>query len=241
MGVAAPGRDHLQALCLADAVLGVEDAATRAGHVEEALERGLARVAARRHEDEDLARLSVLFAAERQQMGQQLQRHVLEGERRPVPELQGMRPAAHAHERRDGLAVKPRAIGAGDSCAQLLLPEIGQKAGEHRVGALLIAHRNEREEIRLREGGELCRDIQAAVGRKPAQDGHRGRNSGSAARRKHLHKDPPTKYRFERMGPAAPGRRLRGKKPLPLRGKRLEGVFRSGTCGCSPARWPRPR
>ena len=187
--VAAAGGHHLQALRLGDAAVRIEHAAAGARHVEEALQRRLARVPAGGDEDEHLARLAVLFAAQRQQVRQKLQRHVLERQRRAVPQLQRMRPGTHLRHRRDSLTVKARAVCAGDRVLQLLGREVRQEAAQHEGRALLIVHFRQRADLLRRERREFGGHIEAAVRREAAQDGHGRGHSGGAAGGKHLHQE----------------------------------------------------
>jgi len=189
MRVAAAGGHHLQALRLGDAAIRIEHAAACARHIQESFQRSLARVAAGGHEDEHLALLAMLFAAHGQQIRQQLQRHILEGQRRAVPKLQRMRPGTNLCHRRNSLAVKARAVCAGNGLLQLLAGEVRQETLQHKSGARLIAHRRQRSNLLKGKLRELSRNIQSAVGRKAAKDRHGRRNSGSAAGRIHLHKD----------------------------------------------------
>ena len=199
MGVRAAGRDHLQALRLTHALARVKHAATRPRHVEEALQRGLAGVAAGRHEDEDFAGFAVLLRAERQQMRQKLERHILEGERRPVPKLQRVRPIADGAHRRDVRVVKARAVSPGNGVFQLVRREIGQEFLQNRQRPRLIIKRAERSDFFHRKMRKILGHIQPAVRRKAAQDGHGFGDSGRAAGRKHRHDDHS----------------LKTKKPLP--------------------------
>ena len=159
MRVAATGGHHLQILRTADAALRIEHAAAGTRYIEEAFQRSLAGIAAGRDQNKYLARLAVLLAAQDEQIRQKLQRHVLEGERRSMPELQGMRPAAHAFERGNRLAVKARAVSARNGLLELLLLKIRQETGEHRIGALLIAHGRHRHNLLSGEGRERFGDI----------------------------------------------------------------------------------
>ena len=187
MGVRAAGRDHLHLLSLAHAFARIEHAAARARHVEKTFQRGLARVAAGRYKDEDFALLAVLLRAERQQVRQKLERHVLKRERRPVPEFQRMRPCADRADRGDLRVVKARAICPGDGVFQLVRREIGQKLLQNRQRTRLIVKRGKRGDFIQRKMRKGLRHIQSAVRRKPAQNGRRFRNRGRAAGGKHRH------------------------------------------------------
>ncbi len=155
VGVRAAGRDHLHLLSLAHAFARIEHAAARARHVEKTFQRSLARVAAGRHKDEDFALLAVLLRAERHQVRQKLERHVLKRERRPVPEFQRMRPCADRADRGDLRVVKARAICPGDGVFQLVRREIGQKLLQNRQRTRLIVKRGKRGDFiqrKMRKG-----------------------------------------------------------------------------------------
>ena len=90
--VVAGGGDHLLALDVAHAAIGEQHADGDAVYALETLQGGLASVAGGGHEDHELvierSLLAQLLGAGREEVGQALQGHVLEGTRRPVPQLQ---------------------------------------------------------------------------------------------------------------------------------------------------------
>ena len=149
MGIPSAGRHHLQLLRLADALARIEHTAARTRNIEEALQRRLPRIAAGRHENKDFPLFAILPRAERQQMRQELKRHILKRKRRTMPKLQRMRPSAHLSNRRNLPAVKASAVCAADRSGQFLPRKVGQKAFKHRQRALLIAHFAQR--------GNLCK------------------------------------------------------------------------------------
>ena len=87
MRIVSPGRHHLQLLHVADPVHRVEHGAAGPFHIAETFQRGLARIAAGRHQDADLPLFPVLDGSELHQVGQQLQRDILERQCRPVEQL----------------------------------------------------------------------------------------------------------------------------------------------------------
>ena len=113
--VVAGLRDHLQLLQGRDAGVGIVDADAGVGAIGEAVERRHAGVAAGRHQDEEVevggapgVRLLERLAEVQRHA---LQRHVLEGQRGPVPELEHVPPRSHFAHRRDLRVVEVRAVG----------------------------------------------------------------------------------------------------------------------------------
>ena len=90
--VVSGGGDHLLALDVAHAAIGEQHPDGNAVYALETLQGGLAGVAGGGHEDHELvierSLLAQLLGAGREEVGQALQGHVLEGTRRPVPQLQ---------------------------------------------------------------------------------------------------------------------------------------------------------
>ena len=72
----------------------------------------LAGVARGGDEDAHLPLLAALFQARRKQVRQDLQRHVLERARRPVPELEKRRGVIEPVHRRNGRVIKLAAVAA---------------------------------------------------------------------------------------------------------------------------------
>ena len=83
--IAALLRHHLQALCLADAALGIEYQHARSGNVLKPFQRGLARVTRCSDENIDLLGLTRLAQGIAHQMREHLQGNILKRHRRPVP------------------------------------------------------------------------------------------------------------------------------------------------------------
>ena len=106
VGIAAAGGGHLQFLHTAYAAVGVKYRAAGAGHVLEAFQRGLAGIAAGSHQNADLPFLIVLLRSQTNQVGQQIQRHILKGQRGTVEQLQHVHVRHQGMQRRDGGVVK---------------------------------------------------------------------------------------------------------------------------------------
>ena len=241
MRVAAAGCDHLQALRLGNAAIGIEDAAARARHVEEPFQRCLTGIAAGGDKDKDLARFAMLFAAHGEQIRQQLERHVLERQRRAMPKLQTPRADPHLFHRRNALRIKARAVRAGNRTFKLLRRKIRQEAGKHKRRPLLVIHGNERRNFLRRKCRELRRHVKPTVRRKAAQNRHGRRNRSRTACRFHLHNKPLQRpaaalehsreyikdYTRKRKKAASAGSAA---------GSGKETKIRSDTCGCLPAR-----
>lgn len=101
--VSALLRGHLQLLHRADAILGIEDQDPGMGGVAEALQRRLSGVAGGSHQDDDLP--SPCFGSRYpHEMGQDLERHVLEGAGRARATARGYAAPlpAYGQERRLG-------------------------------------------------------------------------------------------------------------------------------------------
>ena len=79
---------HLGALHLGHAAIGIEHADADAGHITEALQSGLARVAGGSGENQDFLFLSAYVTGGGEQLGQHGQRHVLKRGGRPPEQLQ---------------------------------------------------------------------------------------------------------------------------------------------------------
>ena len=167
-------REHLQLLDAADAALRVEDHDADLRHIAEALERCLARVTRGRDENQHLILLARLLERHAHELRQELQRHVLEGTRRAVPELED---ALVAH-RLDGRALcrieAAASIGARDAARKLLCRVVRQEEPEHFLGALLI-----RQGLEPFDEGHVdlwhgIRHEESAVCCQAADDGLRG-------------------------------------------------------------------
>ena len=163
-------RDHLQALDLRHTAVGIEHEDLRARHVGKALQGRLAGVARGGDEDAHLPLLAALFQARREQVRQDLQRHVLERARRPVPELEKRGGVVEPVHRCNGRVVKLAAIGRGGEARKLLVRKLAQKRAHDRHGALLVRHAAQRLKLLRGHLRQRLRHEQAAVRREAAGD-----------------------------------------------------------------------
>ena len=170
-------RDHLQALDLRHTAVGIEHEDLRARHVGKALQGRLAGVARGGDEDAHLPLLAALFQARREQVRQDLQRHVLERARRPVPELEKRGGVVEPVHRRNGRVVKLAAVGRGSEARKLGVRKLAQKRAHDRHGALLIRHAAQRLKLLRGHLRQRLRHEQAAVRREAAGDRLRGGNN----------------------------------------------------------------
>ena len=168
--VVARLRDHLQALDLRHAAVGVEHEDLRARHVGKTLQGRLAGVARGGDEDAHLPLLAALFQARRKQVRQDLQRHVLERARRPVPELEKRRGVIEPVHRRNGRVIKLAAVGCGGEALQFGVRKLAQKRAHDRHGALLVGHAAQRLKLLRGHLRQRLRHEQAAVRREAAGD-----------------------------------------------------------------------
>ena len=122
--VVARLRDHLLLLQGGHAGVGVVDADAGVGAIGEAVERRLARVARGRDQDEEVevgrARGVRLLERLAEEERHALQRHVLEGQRGAVPELEHVTPRGDLADRGDLGYVEVRAVGLRRDLARLL-------------------------------------------------------------------------------------------------------------------------
>ena len=161
---------HLQTLDLRHAAVGVEHEDLRARHVGKALQGRLAGVARGGNEDAHLPLLAALFQARRKQVRQDLQRHVLERARRPVPELEKRRGVIEPVHRRNGRVIKLAAVGRGGEALQFGVRKLAQKRAHDRHGALLVGHAAQRLKLLRGHLRQRLRHEQAAVRREAAGD-----------------------------------------------------------------------
>ena len=135
---------HLLELDVGHAAVGIHDADLHAFAVAlavaEALERGLARVAARGDQDEELV-VEHTFSAQfrcalREAAGQALQGHILEGAGRAMPQLQDMCVLVKRGDGADGFVVEVRAICARHDAVDGLVGEVDVEALVNRRSAL---------------------------------------------------------------------------------------------------------
>ena len=126
--VVSGGGDHLLALDVAHAAIGEQHADGDAVYALETLQGGLASVAGGGHEDHELvierSLLAQLLGAGREKVGQALQGHVLEGARRPVPQLQDVGALVQRGNGADGLIIEIVAIGAAHELVDGLVGQI---------------------------------------------------------------------------------------------------------------------
>ena len=121
--VVARLRDHLQLLQGRDAGVRVVDADPGVGAIGEAVERRHAGVAAGRDQDEEVEVGRALGVRLLQRLAEverhALQRHVLEGQRGAVPELEHVTPRGHVADRGDLGIVEVGAVGPRRDLARL--------------------------------------------------------------------------------------------------------------------------
>ena len=163
-------RGHLRLLHGGDAAVRVKDDDARAGHVVEALERGLAGVAGGGGQDDDL----IVDAADRlgrgNQARQQAQRDVLERARRAAEELEDIA-VAHLRERRELVRLELPLIALFDERLHIgnIRKERGQNARGH--GQRILAEQTLPVKVHR---GQIIADVQAAVGGDALQHGGGG-------------------------------------------------------------------
>ena len=195
--VPAALRDHLEALHVAHAVARVEDHNPRAGHVGEALERGLARVAARGDEDADALLHGALFARGGQQARQHLEGHVLKGARRPVPELKIARVLVREAHGRNLRRVEIRAVGRRAELLDLGGAELVEIGRHDARGARAVIQRHEGGDVLKRKLGEALGHVEPSVGREAPYYGLGGAHAlGRAAGAEVFHTPTPIQKRF---------------------------------------------
>ena len=172
MDVFALLRHHLQPLCGGNTVHREEYADLRPFHIAEAFQRSLARIAGGGHEDEHLFVHAGLFHRAGHQPRQHLQRHVLEGVRRPMPKLQH-EPAAHLFQRRGVAAEALRRIRTVNTLLQFFFRIIGQIRAQNLLGASGIGQIRHLFDAIRPNGRKLFRHIQATFVGEPRDDGLR--------------------------------------------------------------------
>ena len=133
--IAALLGDHLRLLHVADASVGIEYNDSRAGHIPEALQRGLAGIAAGGGQNHDVVGHAQLFAGCRDQPRQRRQRHILECRRRPAEQLQHIG-VANLFHRGQLVGFEPVFISGGNQRAHLLGRKVRQNPADHRRGDL---------------------------------------------------------------------------------------------------------
>ena len=164
--VAAKLGHHLEALDVGDLAGGVEHGDAHAIHAREAVERGLAGVSGGGGDDHDL--LAVGPASNAHELGEHLERNVLEGTGGAMVELEQPVRA----ERGDGAdrrGVPLASVGGVDAAGELLAAIVTQKRAQDEGGRLVVAlraHRLEREPGR----SKLVGDVEAAVRSDSGED-----------------------------------------------------------------------
>ena len=154
--------EHLELLDIGYAVLGVKHHDLCAGHVFEALQGGLSGVAGGGHQDADRLFLTVFRHGCCQQVGQHLQRHILESTGGAVPELKDVGFAVELPYRSHLRAVKlAAAIGLLGKAADFILGKAVKEQLEDRCCTGLIVHFQ--QPMKVRQLGEGLRQEQAAV------------------------------------------------------------------------------
>ena len=144
MDVAALLSIHLALLHGADPVLGIEHHDLGSSHIPEALQGSLAGITGGSHQDHGLFAAADLAHRLRQQVGQNLKRHILKGAGGAVPQLQ------HIHifisvllQRKRRRMFSPEFIGAVSLPHAFLdfrLCKIRQKIGKNPLRPALIGH-----------------------------------------------------------------------------------------------------
>ena len=180
-------RDHLRALDVADAAVGIEHDDARARHIAEAFQRRLARVAAGGGEDGDFVRHAELFARSDDQPRQHGQRHILECGRRPAEQFEHIA-IADGNHRRQLVGFKFAAVGALDQLIHFARGEVRKQLADDRGRDLDGRHVQQVGGADL-HSGEVERRVQPAVRRDSAQNGLRaGRRGASASSAVILHR-----------------------------------------------------
>ena len=164
---------HLSLLHCADAAFGIKYDDFRPFHVTEAFQRRLARVAARRHEDESAAAVAELLLGRDHKIRQQGERHILERVCGAVPQFQHEKPVLHFHEGARVVAVEAGIRLAG-IVQQFFVREFVEILFEHGRGAFGIIHRAERVEFFVVQNRERRRNDKSAVIRDAFNNRFRG-------------------------------------------------------------------
>ena len=164
--------DHLELLDLGHPVLGIKHQNSGLIHVAKALQSGLARVAGGGDQNTHRLFLVVLLQGRGQQMGQDLERHVLKGAGRPVPQLQAVGAVVQLDHRGDVLAGElPAAVGLSRVGGELGGGKSLQKAVHDVHHPLLVRHLLHGLHSGGGQAGQHRRSQQAAVGGQSLGDG----------------------------------------------------------------------
>ena len=213
MRVGAGRGDHLQPLDIADSVQGIENRAAGAGDIAESLQSRLARIPTGGDQNGDLPVLPVLPGAELRQMGKKLERHILEGQRRAMEELQHPGLIIQPLQGRDGRIVKPvRTIGGIHRILNFREGKILQKQLQDLQRAPLIGHLPERGDLLRGDLGKHDGHKKPAVRREAPENRLARGDAAAAAGGKEGHKRSPSVHGKRRRLPAAAPAVLRMKR-----------------------------
>ena len=161
--VCAGLRCHLQLLHAADTVHGVEDFDSDAVHVAVAFKRGFAGVARGGDEDHRIALFPGFIQRAAEQTRHQLERHVLEGAGRSVPELERIDAVIHFNERRCTAGEFHLSVCSFAVAAKFLFGIICEKFREHIYGSFDVGFVFQHQNLILRECGDLLRHKESAA------------------------------------------------------------------------------
>ena len=150
-GVAAALGCHLLVLDVAYAAVGVHDGDLHAVLVFEALECGLAGIARGCHQDKEgvaqLALLAQLLCACAEEIGQALQRHVLEGAGGAMPQLEHMGGVVDGVDGADGLVVETVAVGCFHKLVDLAVGQVDVEGAVDVCCALGVRELRQRQDF----------------------------------------------------------------------------------------------
>ena len=173
--VGAGGGDHLLALDVAHAAIGVQHAHAHMVDVLEALERGLARIAGRRDEDHEVvvdpAFVMLLFDACREEARQALQRHVLERAGGAVPQLEHVRVGVERGDRADLGRVEVVAVDLFHEAVDNIVGKVDLERAVHVRGALGVGHPRQRQDLVHRHLGDGLGNVQSSARREAVDHG----------------------------------------------------------------------
>ena len=169
MDVGVVGAGHHAPLHLGDAAVRKQHHEVDLGAAAERLDGGAAGVA--RGRDRDGGALTACRQRVIHQAGEQLHRQILEGERRPVEELEDEGVGCDLRKRRHGGMLEGR-IGLARHAGEISVSDgAGRKGTQHLDGDLGIGPSREARDGRVVETRPRLRHIKAAVAREP-REGH---------------------------------------------------------------------
>ena len=123
---------HLPALHVADAPVRVEDHDIDVGEAAERLDRGCAGIAGRGADDRRV--LAALLQGVVHEPREQLHRQVLEGQRRPMKQLEDEEIVVELRERRDGLVPEAGISGIDHRSERRRVEIVADERRQHRLG-----------------------------------------------------------------------------------------------------------